>query len=40
MQVGKAFAKDPNVVIAKFDATLNDVPSKKFEVSPTLTILS
>ena len=39
LQVGKAFAKDNSVVIAKLDATLNDVTSPKFEVGPLLALL-
>ena len=41
LDVGKAFDKDSNVVIAKMDATLNDVTHPKFEVMllPFLLIL-
>eukprot|EP00475_Leptophrys_vorax_P005923 TRINITY_DN1359_c0_g2_i1.p1 TRINITY_DN1359_c0_g2~~TRINITY_DN1359_c0_g2_i1.p1 ORF type:complete len:528 (+),score=116.19 TRINITY_DN1359_c0_g2_i1:93-1586(+) len=37
-EVGEAFANDPDVVIAKMDATANDVPQDKFSVKgfPTL----
>jgi len=31
-QVGKAFADDDDIMIAKMDATLNDVTSDKFDV--------
>lgn len=30
-QLGEAFAGDDSVVIAKLDATTNDVPSDKFQ---------
>jgi hypothetical protein len=32
LQVGKAFADDDDIIIAKMDATLNDVVSPKFSV--------
>ncbi|KAL9234996.1 hypothetical protein vseg_009802 [Gypsophila vaccaria] len=37
-EVAKSYAKDPNVLIAKFDATLNDVPSETFNVKGVPTI--
>ena len=33
MQLGEAFQDNDSVVIAKMDATANDVPSSKFSVS-------
>ncbi len=33
LQVGKAFADDDDIIIAKMDATANDVVSPKFDVS-------
>ena len=32
-QLGEAFKGDASVVIAKMDATANDVPSDKFQVA-------
>ena len=31
LQLGEAFAGDDSVIIAKLDATANDVPSDKFQ---------
>ncbi len=42
MQVGEAFAGNDKVVIAKFDATANDIPSSLFKVqvcSPSSLLL-
>ena len=33
MQLGEAFKENDSVIIAKMDATANDVPSSKFSVS-------
>lgn len=33
LQVGEAFSDNDSVVIAKMDATANDIPSNKFDVS-------
>jgi hypothetical protein len=40
-QLGEAFEDDDTVVIAKMDATANDVPDKRFEVKgfPTLVFV-
>lgn len=41
-QVGEAFASNDKVVIAKFDATANDIPSSLFKVqvcSPSSLLL-
>lgn len=41
-EVAVSYEKDPNVLIAKFDATANDVPSETFKVQgfPTIFFLS
>jgi protein disulfide-isomerase A1 len=41
-EVGKAFADDDDIMIAKMDATLNDVTSDKFDVKgfPTLNFVT
>lgn len=35
VQLGEKFADNDEVIIAKMDATANDVPSTKFEVRAT-----
>jgi hypothetical protein len=37
-KLGKHFSDNPNIVIAKMDATANDIPSSEYQVSgfPTL----
>ena len=37
-KVGQAFAADPSIVIAKMDATSNDVPDRRFAVKGFPTI--
>lgn len=40
LQLGEAFQDNDSVIIAKMDATANDVPSSKFSVGPSAAFTS